>query len=223
MRLHERRRGGPGAPRGGPACRLLGAAAAWASLCGLRIRAGRRRRRPLGGLADVVGAAETVLMPRISARGARPSSAHAPAARPAAPRRPCRSLRRAAVRDMATDRKRSANRGSGPHPFAGAAGTSSRSRLDAYRPTPAGTHTDPTGALERVDALAWLSLPMSPRDCGSSSERFAPVGHRWTALGRSSFRGWSPTRSDGAGRPSHGSPPRESAGRAWRPQAAEYH
>ena len=26
------------------------------------------------------------------------------------------------------------------------------------------TPSDPTGALERVDALAWLSLPMSPRD-----------------------------------------------------------
>ena len=95
-------------------------------------------------------------------------------------------------------------------------GTSSRSRSGRVQ-ADACRHP----RIPPVLSNGWTPSPGSRFRCrrgtgGSSSERFAPTSHRWTALGRSSSRGWSPTRSDGAGRPSHGFPPRESAGRAWR-------
>lgn len=145
------------------ACQLLGAAAVWLPFADYEYEQDVDDDGLWAALADVVGAAETVLMPGF------------PLAAPDHLRltrlllaRPLPGVRAGLYVEQpyATWRligrgRRTGAQGLTPSQglrnlFAIAFRTRTGRRLQAP--------SDPTGALERVDALAWLSLPMSPRD-----------------------------------------------------------
>ena len=197
MRLHDRRRGGR-ARRGPAACASCSGRRLFASVRGLRVRAGRRRRRPLGGLG------------RRGRSGGDGADAGFPLAAPDHLRltrlllaRPLPGVRAGLYVEQpyATWRLIGRGRRTGAQGLTPSQGlrnlfliTFGRVQADACR------HPRIPPALSNGSARSPGSRSRCRRGTGgSSSERFAPTGHRWTALGRSSSRGWSPTRSDGAG------------------------
>lgn len=145
------------------ACQLLGAAAVWLPFADFEYEQDVDDEGLWAALADVVGAADTVLMPGF------------PLAAPDHLRltrlllsRPLPGVRAGLYVEQpyATWRLIGRGRRTGAQGLTPAQGL--RNLFSITFRTRAGRRlqapSDPTGALERVGALAWLSLPMSPRD-----------------------------------------------------------